>query len=147
MRSVVLGLAALLAAGIVGGVTADAQSARKGVPVGEMKKVQAFQSEFNQAVDRLLEQGRNAGASAVSPRAFIVSTRAFKLGGKKVIVDTKAIVFKEQKATMTMRELEGLKGKVNARLAAMLKKGNLTEMDRRLIEENTLDGLSRKLRR
>jgi hypothetical protein len=138
MRSLMAAVA-LLAAGAVGLMTAEAQPGRAPAKLSELKQAELVQREFNRVADGLTKLGKvpvrgranSAISSIVDGKSLldntawrdVVTSKVVKLNGKGVTVQEVAKVQKE----------------VNRRFDAIRKAGKLTILDR-----SFLSGLERR---
>jgi hypothetical protein len=138
----------LLLAAVAGVMTAEAQSGKKGKPtkVSEVKKVEQVQKQFNATVNalRLMAKSRTGPAASEAIVVVISDKSAFKdaLDTKQIIIVKGDKKGKKDKGNVTqLDQLVQMQTQVNGRFDAMKKSGQLTELDRKVLNARTLSDL------
>jgi hypothetical protein len=142
-RKVLTGLALTTVTGAV--LILNAQAAppdKSSVSVEELKTVRQFKDSFNKQVNSVITRAEANKPAPDALQNWIVSTKIIK-----GIVSTKFIKYDKALATtLTLEDVRSVQKKVNARLDAMLKKGQLTASDRQLIKLETINDLQKHLK-
>ena len=143
LRKVLSGLALATLAGTIFVLSASAAPSKKSnVSVEDLKTVKQFKDSFNKQVNSVIARAEAARPGPDELQNWILSTKIIK-----GIVSTKFIKYDKAFATtMTLEDVKAVQKKVNARLNAIQKKGQLTPSDRQLLQLPTLNDMQKHLK-
>ena len=143
LRKVLTGLTLATLAGAIFVLSASAAPPKKSnVSVEDLKTVKQFKDSFNKQVNSVIARAEAARPGPDELQNWILSTKIIK-----GIVSTKFIKYDKAFATtMTLEDVKAVQKKVNARLNAIQKKGQLTPSDRQLLQLPTLNDMQKHLK-
>src|SRR5262245_59557589 len=111
IRSMWVAAVALVVAGVAGLMTAEAQPGTA-IKLGDIKRVEATQKQFNASIDALAALAKKYRGNDLKAGGVAVDTKVWR-----DFVDTKAVVWKQ--GGMKLDQLMQMQKQVNARFDAI----------------------------
>src|SRR5262245_9587348 len=135
IRTMWIAAVALVVAGVAGLMTAEAQPG-KVTKLGDIKRVEAAQKEFNTSIDALAALAKNYRGADLKAGDCAVDTKVYK-----DFIETKAVSWKQ--GGMKLNQLIQMQKQINARFDAIKKAGRLTDLDKKFLSQTTLSAMAK----